>query len=620
MAVIRTRFRGLHTDIFAGRVPSGVADIALNVTVENGELGKRASFTKIGTTSGILKMWQVVFEGVAAYVIAKVGTALQKSTNSGADFSDLSTEATHGAGPGWGYFWGDRFHYVDQGGCSRYHPSFHSNVAFKDGLPRAGAGKAAALSAAGGGEKEGKYHVFWALRNSLTREEGPVEGAQTYVPTTEAGATGGLTVTNWGATLKPGVLHTEYEWDQGAFYCTLGNTEEQGSSEISSLRAYIDVVTAVSAATVGLNKADKILLRKRHFTNAGGLPIPCQFGCYTGSRAIYVMSSTKGKIYFSIPNFPTMVPQGETYIIVNEDSTTFDPEPYYGETISNVNGVITECIYGGGLAVLLTTRSTYLLRSDAEGKAKAVLVHPSVGSVNSNAACATPYGVHYIGDETWSFLSPDGWEDLAARRFQTEVRALNALGDVYMAYYGYKNQVWAAAGNTILVLDMNASPKGELTKYTLASVTITAMMEFIGAGATPVMLVGSSGGVYKYPGSGAQDGEGQALTDYDSTWRGYFAGERADANQRMDAPKIFTGVSCASLVTIGLRAMQSPAEPVTQVQRTFGANDSSSWITPQAEFDRITGHIFQLEFTDTVAEGASALWKIHDVIWKTSIM
>lgn len=618
MAVIRTRFRGLHTDIFAGRVPSGVADIALNVTVENGDLAKRAGFTQVDSDTGVvLHMWEVVFEGVAPYIIAKVGTGLKKSTDSGRTFIAISTEATHGAGPGWGYMWADRFHYVDQGGCSRYHPSEHGGVAFLDGLPRPGAGKEPALAAAGGGEKEGKYHVYWALRNSVTREEGPVEGAQAFVETLESDGDGGLTVSNWAGTLKPTVLHTEYEWDQGVFYCTLGDTEEQGSSEVSSLRAYTDVVTAVGAGTVALNKADKIVLRKQHFTNTGGLPIPCQFGCYTGSRAIYVMPSTKGKIHFSIPNFPTMVPQEETYTVPAGDATTFDPQPYLGETMSGVNGVITECVYGGGLAVLLTTRNTYLLRSDSEGKVRAVLAHPSVGSVNSNAAVGTPHGVHYIGDETWSLISQDGWQDLAAGRFQTEVRALNALGDVCMAYYGYKNQVWAAAGNTILVLDLNASARGELTKFTLGSTTISAMMEFVGDGAIPpAMLVSAGSTLLRYPSSNAQDNG----DDFDSTWRGYFAGERADANQRLDAPKIFTGVNCASLVTIGLRAMQSPAETVTQVKRTLGANDSSSWITPQAELDPITGHIFQLEFTDTVSEEASALWKIHDVIWKTSIM
>ncbi len=615
MPVIRPEFRGLHTDIFGGRVPSGTADIALNVTVENGELAKRGSFEEIDADTGtVLKMWEVVFDGVTPYIIAKKGTTLIKSTDYGATFTALTTEATHGAGPGWGYVWGDRFHYVDQAGTSRYNPSKHSNVAFKDGLQRPST--AAAVGAAGGGEKEGKYHVYWAMRNSVTREEGPVVGPSSLVTTTEAGATGGIIINNWNGTLKPATLHTDYEWDQGVFYCTLGDTEEQGSSEINSLRAYIDVVTATGATSVGLNKADKILLRKQNFTNSGGLPIPCQFGCYTGSRAIYVKGSTAGKIYFSIPNFPTMVPQEELYIITNEDRTTFDPQPWVGEAISSVNGAITEVIYGGGLAVLLTKDNTYLLRNDGEGKIKAVLMHPSVGSVNTNAACATPYGIHYIGDETWSFLSRDGWKDLAYRRFQSEVRDLNALGNVCMAYYGYKNQIWAAAGDTILVLDMNASERGELTKFTSEVLgTISAMMELTSPIATPVMLVCANGKMYKYPGEGSGDGS----VGYVSTWRGYFAGERADASQRLDSVKIFTGVNCASLITIGLRAMQSPAETVAQVQRTLGADGSSRWITLGAEMDPVNGHIFQMELTDTVSGGTSALWKVHDVIWKTSI-
>jgi len=299
MAERKTIFRGLNTEVYPDRLPEGTADVALNVTVRNGDIERRLGFDELsadvtGAADAVLSMTVAHFGDGDVYLACKCedGKLWQRKiypTDAGS-FSEITTNATHSAlDAGWWFMWADRLHYFDRGGGSRWNPDANSGVAYKAGLPRPSGG--CLIASAAGGEKDGRYHVHMSYRKVATREEGVISGAQTGagmpLQCSIASDTGGILITNW-ATIK--TQDSEHEWDQAVFYCTKGNTEyigKGGGVECFSYRAYEDVVAEIGQSSVGLNKSDEVLDTQQYARNSGGEPPPAQIGCWNGRQAVY---------------------------------------------------------------------------------------------------------------------------------------------------------------------------------------------------------------------------------------------------------------------------------------------------------------------------------------------
>ncbi|HUU82951.1 MAG TPA: hypothetical protein VM243_05540, partial [Phycisphaerae bacterium] len=133
MGAIRGQFGGLNTDLPFGKVPSGTAREALNVTVRNGQLQKRFGFSEyedaINSTSPILNVFCVTFADGDVYLVAKLNVSsvgklyttqiYNATTKAATDISwseiDIATSVItlSATEPGWGFLWRDRFHYFD---------------------------------------------------------------------------------------------------------------------------------------------------------------------------------------------------------------------------------------------------------------------------------------------------------------------------------------------------------------------------------------------------------------------------------------------------------------------------------------------------------------------------
>ncbi len=302
MAERRTKLRGLNTELSPNRLPSGTADVALNVTLRNGDLQKRAGFAvleddvKQDGGSGILNMYVARFADGDVYVICKIGATLyqRRVHNAGGaastDFSAISGGQTHSStSRGWWYFWDDAVFFSDSVGGTKWNPGRNSGVAYKAGLPRPTTGPTPAQ--AKGGEKDGFYRTYVAYRLDRTHEEGVVSGPNATAVQCELNDPddfSGLTITNW-STIK--AAQSAWEWDNAVFYTTKGDTDytDKGAGfEIVSHIAYEDaVVLKTQTANAGLNKADSVLRMRKRFDNAGGEPPGASAGCYDGETAVY---------------------------------------------------------------------------------------------------------------------------------------------------------------------------------------------------------------------------------------------------------------------------------------------------------------------------------------------
>ncbi|MFH1496245.1 MAG: hypothetical protein ABII82_00330, partial [Verrucomicrobiota bacterium] len=298
MPTIHEQFGGLNTDLDPLKLRSGTADVALNVTLEGGDLAKRPGFglwedSVTGSTNTILNITSARFGDGDVYVVCKVsGGKLYARGAYGtveAGFSEISGGQSHyPTDPGWFGMRDGFLYYFDRAGGTKWCPDRNSGTAYKAGLPRPSVGPTPAQAA--GGEKEGWYHVQFSYRNSRTKAEGVV--SSTHTPPIEcriesADTKSGLAISNW-STIQ--AADSDYEWDEAVFYTTLGDTEKIGKGnepECFSYRAYRDAVVGIAQGSVGLNKADHVLDRREAFTNAGGEPPGAAIGCFTSTRGIY---------------------------------------------------------------------------------------------------------------------------------------------------------------------------------------------------------------------------------------------------------------------------------------------------------------------------------------------
>lgn len=638
-ATLQTRFRGLNTDISPSRLASGTATVATNVTVRGGKLQKRGGFgvfeDDVNGSAGAVKNLAVAhFADGDVYVVAKVGTALLQRKTNAASFSAITGGQTHNASDrGWFFMWADRLHYFDRVGGTRWNPDANSGTAFKAGLCKPST--APAPTTAGGGEKDGSYHVHWCLRNSTTHEEGILSG--THTPAVECAVDqdtdiSGIAISNW-ATLK--ALHTDYEWDQAHFYTTLGNTEHISrggdGEECFSYVVFDDAIVGTGSGTAGLNKADHVR-DKDAFGNAGGEPPGAAIGCYTGNRAVYgkVYNSTPslipGRIMFSLPEYPTMVPQEETYSI-GGDSKTFVPRPWEGVYRAGVEGGMTAMAYGGGIVALFGSTQAWALTATPDQRLYPVLQHASKGAVGDGAVVGTPFGVFAIGYRSLLLMSRQGVVDLAENRFETTMAEIPAAYQsiASMGYYGWRNQVWAAvaqSGETlaqrILVWDLSAADEGDPGALTIfepagldADEGITCMCELAYDGASPTMLVGTSKGrILQYPTGSADVNTSSQSVNYAATWKGWFGQERVGHDQKVEALDIHCGANVASNVTLSLGAYRSGTETVTAGTYTLGKSSHREEVGI-GNLDYTTGNLFSVQFAST--DSVSEQWSIDDL-------
>ena len=589
MAVrVRGIFSGLNSDEHPTKFSTGDADVATNVTVRNGKLQKRGGFAVAKTGFGGIKNMHVVrFASGAVYVVVKTTTGTLQSSlvTAGAlgAVATIATEQTHNANDrGWFFYWGDRLHYFDRGGGSRWHPdNLSTNTkAWKAGLARSTTGPL--LTQAAGGEKEGYYRAVVQLRNSVTEEEGDFsEPVATAVECRrETGDTkSGLAISNHVA-IDDNADMVKYEWDQLHYGCTNGNTEhfEDGAGyEVFSHIYYDDAMVAIDAGSAALNKADEVHQLRDRFLNNGGEPPGSEIGMFTGSRAIYGRPYPIGdgtlnedKVMYSLPRFPTMVPQRHTYT-QGGDSKTVEPIPWTGEFIGGMDGGAIAMAHGGGVSVACGNSATYLIDTASDGQLFPSLLHAGVGAASESAIASTRHGVHVVGYGVWFIISSAGSVDIAENRFATTLleTPVAQRAKTVVANYSHRNQVWAAVvksgaslAKRILVWDRSAGPGGALTVFDpagLGSEGITAMAELSMLGAEPVMLIGTSGGrVLKYP-SGTTDGG----TSFAAEWRGYLGMERIAFDQHLETISLHCGSNVADNVKVELIATRTALEKDT---------------------------------------------------------
>lgn len=751
----RFNFRGLHTDGSLLDLPPGAALEALNIEFLPDGLAKRQGFAEYeddanGSATGIVNIFCVTFANAATYVVVKMadGTLWQRKVYPSAAtiFTQITTRQTHTASEaGWGYMCNDRFHYYDSGGGSRWHPSSNGGVAYKDGMPRPHIGPVA--GAAADGEKEGFYHVHIAYKNHTTREEGVVSHAS-HLTSPAAGAietrhsdgtNGGIMATPYAypgtATVIPSAI---YECDEIVTYCTMGNTEQVSvagaDSECMSFVLYQDSITSID--TPACHLADHVLRTKKRADNAGGEPPPSQFGCWTGTVAIYggcgagtaasaTMTSTganndlvftavtvgpwannvsvvfsdtgsltvvtttnarfdkkitvgidagtttaaqvleavnadataktivvvtnsgtdtgagtpiaiaetylsggvdvrSAKVLFSIPFFPTMVPQEVNYRASNSqggfDDQTITPKPWVGEFATGIDGDAVEIAHAGGTVCLYGPNSTWVIRSASDGRLYPVNINPGIGCVGHLGACGTGDEVHAIGYRTWSVTRAGGFRDIARHRFRAtlETIPLAYQTSARMAYYAYQDQVWCAvvkaAGTVaqrILILDRSQSPEGELIMFDPACLAagegISAMCQLAYSRATPTMLVATTAGrILQYPSGTADD-----ATDFAANWRGIIAPEGGDYTQRYVGCAIHTGNNVEDNVTATMRVHRTDGDSPDTASQLLTQDNRLVNIRGVTAATKMRGRVFDLDLAS--AATVTERWTIHNV-------
>lgn len=641
-----TQFGGLNTDISPNHLPSGSADTAVNVVVEKGDLKKRSGFAEFeddvtGAGDSVLGLWSVRFGDGDVYVIAKCddGKLYQRKMYpaDAGSFTEITTNQTHNANDiGWAFMWYDRWHYFDRGGGSRWNPDKNSGTAYKAGLPRATVGAtptAGAAAVAKGAGMHGKYRVVPVYRFSETEEEGQFAGPNTPAVQCALNSpddSSGLAISNW-ASIKGVSYIGDYEIDQVHFYVSKGHTEyvPRGDGYEAFPHKYYDgSIVDIGDASASCNKGDHISDVTTRLTNAGGEPPASVVGCYTGVRGIYggiyeSGSLVPGKIMYSIPDYPTSVPQNHTYT-QGGDSKTVEPEPWRG--VSYTPFEPTEIMYGGGRAVAFTPTEAWSLASYGDGRLYTKRVYAGAGCAGHGAACVAGDEIHALGYGTWLTVG-SSVQELSYRQFRTTLADVPGVyySSTRMAYYSFEDQVWAAvveSGGTkatkILVWDRRAGilnrdgrPSGALVEFKpacLGSSGITAMCELAYPGQTPIMLVATDAGqILKYPSGTDDDG-----TDFEAQWVGYFAAERLNRDQKVERLQVYTGDNCDGNVVVKWRCMRT-ADETSRTQHTVTLAMDNEWQGLAGNLDEIHGNIFQVEFY--TANTVSEQWTVRGMAW-----
>ena len=656
MPQFTTQFGGINSDLSPNLVRSGVADKGLNVLVGKGQLQKRFGFEGWeadvdGSGTGLVFVGFHRFGDGDAYVIAKTddGDLYQRKVYpaDAGSFTKITDNQTHSSSDlGWSFVWYDRWHYFDSGGGSRWNPDKNSGTAYKAGMPRCATGATPAAAGAGTAKcagMHGKYRVVPVYRFSETREEGQFAGPQAAAvqcslidPDTESG----LAISNYASAIKVHADVALYEIDEVHFYVSKGHTEyvPRGVGYEAFPHKYYDgSIVQIADSTASVNKGDHISDVTTRLTNAGGEPPASTFGTFTGVRGIYggiYESSTlvPGKIMFSIPEYPTSVPQKHEYT-QGGDSKTFDPEPWEG--VSFLPITLTEIVgTQSGLAMAFTDREAWSIQSYGDGRLYVQKRFAEGGCVIHGAACAAGHQIHALGYNSWIVCTSSGVRDISDDVFRTTLGDIPGaqLSKTRMAYYSHEGQVWCAvvksgatAAQRILIWDPKAGlpdshgrPSGALTIFEpagLGSAGITAMCEMAYPGQDPCMLVATDAGtIMLYPDTtNISDNSGNTFV---SQWRGHFGQERIHRDQVIEKLWLYNGSNVADNVTLKWRALRTgdQADDTTDYeQRTKTLKKDDEVEEVKIELKDYYGNLFQVELYDS---GVESQWTIRGLAWE----
>jgi len=184
-----------------------------------------------------------------------------------------------------------------------------------------------------------------------------------------------------------------------------------------------------------------------------------------------------------------------------------------------------------------------------------------------------------------------------------------------MGYYSHREQVWAAAGDTVLVWDPNSGLNGAMVKWTLAGATITAMCEVTGDG-TPTMRLGcSDGAIYEWPTANAYDVHESSSADFATSWVGYVSQEGFTEVTALENIRVFTRDGCSGNLSIGTRAVMSP--DALPSQNTIPASDvSDNTILPIMSATQNNKALFwQVEFSSAaLSTGSAKRWIVTSLV------
>ena len=642
--IFKIPFGGVNTDIAPTKLKSGTADVALNVTVQQGRLAKRDGFGVFnqdvtGAGTGILNIFPARFDDGSVRLMVKCSDA----THGRVYFCDVTTTSTftgmpngqaHSVSdPGWWFMHSNRMYYFDTSGGSKWNPTLNSGNAWKAGIAAPTVG--ALATPAGGGGKDGAYHIQVAAHNSVTLEESVCSGPQSPPISCSTPLLGGIAVSNWSSVVAG--IDSSYEFDYIAVYCTHA-TEAAGGVEVFTYRAYLDVLTPKTAASCGLNKSDACHDPRSEMTNAGGVPPGASIGClHNGNQAIYgIIISGSAVLYdrieFSLPGFPTMVPQPMTYSAGN-DSTTFYPRPWTGQIQGGFQGQPTALANGAGTTVLFTPAATYSILSDGYGKVYTKLLHAGKGNCARLGAVGTSSGVFGLGYNCLLRVQGDRAMDLAENRFS---ELLADIPDAYRTvacagWYSHENQVWfavAKSGGTlakrIIVLDLTHDAVTVFEPAGLASGEgITCMCELAYGLKVPVMMLGTNTGrVLQYPvGSvdvlttvttpGGVRTYANSNVNYATDYRFYIGNERAAISQRLSALDFRLGENTAGNVSVAVTTLRAPDEANATPCDPITFSKSLKREVQALDITAVDGRYFQVEIAsdNTVATA----WTIEDL-------
>jgi hypothetical protein len=234
------------------------------------------------------------------------------------------------------------------------------------------------------------------------------------------------------------------------------------------------VLAALLAST---DVTDIVSVRLKEGESGTGFVVTQAMAYFTGGGTTG-NSLSNGKVMFSIPGQPCMVPQRVTYSI-GGDRKIFEPQPWIGETGGPVAGEFTAMADGGGITAAFTAQGTYLIRTNLRnGQLLLSLRHPSKGCVTEGAACGTVGGVYALGDESWLHLSEGGSKDIAQNVFASSLAEIPVAyrNQARLAYYSFQGQCWSAVNKSpdqvarrIYVWDEKLG--GNLYRFDLAAFT-----------------------------------------------------------------------------------------------------------------------------------------------------
>lgn len=631
MATIKAQFGALNTEADPNVLPSGTADISLNVVRNGSQIEGRAGFDIFytpdveGPAESILNLFVAKFADGTIYLVAKrtdgfLYQVQRYPTDAGVWTKIINKQSETGrhslSDRGWFFMWANRVYYFDSVGGTKWWPT----GTYKAGLgmpPRPG------IARASGGGKEGIYHVYAAMKNALTNEIGqvspPAAATDTFLSATgeEPPQIGGaLYITNW-STVK---ASTDYEYDSIIFYCTKGDTEYVAlgtGMPVYSQVAYEDTISPVTGSTPGLATPDHVLASRMPFTNAGGEPPASKIGCCNGSRAVYLGLATAGRCEYSLPRWPLAVPRQVTYA-GGTNLSTFYPRPWEGVLLSGFDGPAMAVGSVGESFIVFTGNSTWRLSPTPEGRLHPTVVNRTIGCLSGGGAVTALSGVHALGNAAWTLTHQQEQVNLAYQNFTPTLVAIPVANRQYTVggYYSYKRQIWmavkTATGTDILIWDEALRGLASIFRpANLTTVRVTAMVEYSTPAQGPIMLLAlSDGKILSWPGAAYNDNG----TGYACQWRGYFGQERRDRTEYLIRLDTHMRAN-ASGITIGMTPMMTANEAnASEVTKTVAA---AALVDQSAvEYARTQGSMYRVSITSV---SGAAGWSIAEMVFHTEI-